>query len=47
MDTPHPLMNPVLFWQVTSFGVTAVALLGIVLSVTQNEGLLGTLIMFD
>lgn len=37
----NPVMDPVVYWRVSAFALTAVALLGIVLNATGNANLLG------
>lgn len=39
--TRNPVMDPVVYWRVSAFALTAVALLGIVLNATGNGTLLG------
>lgn len=39
--TRSPVMDPVVYWRVSAFALTAVALLGIVLNATDNGDLLG------
>jgi hypothetical protein len=39
--TRNPVMDPVVYWRVSAFALTAVALLGIVLNATGNGDLLG------
>jgi hypothetical protein len=47
-STRNPVMDPVLYWRVGAFALTAVALLGIVLDATDNANLLGKdLLAFD
>lgn len=40
-NTTNPIMNPVTYWRVTAFALAATAVLGIILSATNNEDLLG------
>lgn len=40
-NTTNPIMNPVLYWRVSAFALTAVALLGIVLNAINEGDLLG------
>lgn len=41
-NTTNPVLDPVVYWRVTSFAVTAVALLGIVLTAIGRPDLLAT-----
>lgn len=40
-NTTSPIMNPVLYWRVSAFALTAVALLGIILNIVGQGDLLG------
>lgn len=40
-NTSNPVMNPVLYWRVSAFALTAVALLGILLNAIGEGDLLG------
>lgn len=40
-NTSNPILNPRVYWQVSAFALTAVALLGIVLNATNNDNALG------
>lgn len=40
-NTTNPIMDPVLYWRVSAFALTAVALLGIILNAIGQENLLG------
>jgi hypothetical protein len=40
-NTTNPVMNPLLYWRVSAFALTAVALLGIVLNAIGEGTLLG------
>jgi hypothetical protein len=42
-----PVLDPVVYWRVSAFALAAVALLGIVLTATGNEDLLGGFLTFD
>jgi hypothetical protein len=37
-NTSNPIMNPVVYWRVTAFAVAAVALLGIIMNMVDNNG---------
>jgi len=39
-NTTNPILDPVVYWRVSAFALTAVALLGIVLNATSNGNLL-------
>ena len=41
-NTTNPILDPVIYWRVSAFALTAVALLGIVLNATGNGNLLAT-----
>jgi len=41
-NTTNPILDPVVYWRVSAFALTAVALLGIVLNATNNGNLLAT-----
>lgn len=40
-NTTNPIMNPVIYWRVSAFALTATALLGIILNATGAENALG------
>lgn len=46
-NASNPIMNPVLYWRVSAFALTAVALLGIVLNSIGIGDLLGSFLTFD
>jgi hypothetical protein len=41
-NTTNPVLDPVVYWRVSAFALTAVALLGIVLNATGNGNLFAT-----
>lgn len=41
-NTTNPIMNPVIYWRVSAFALTATALLGIVLNAIDQGTLLGS-----